>query len=327
MASGAPDWWIQGIIPMSWLNLSDTPGDFVGRAGLVPEVNAGEDALAFSAAKIDAHASRHQVGGSDAMTALYTDAAARAAINDIFGSDGKADKDIDFDTNILLSGRTRLGQQVVVNDGQITQNAYYDDPNWKYIANGYALMITMEDDTGKVIIKTAPSGSADGTITFTARFTLDDSGNLTDVVTYDGIDLSKSFTIHPAAYKPTRATHVFALAGGELDNLSTLNAQTFMANVKMPHGKTVNALALFGFRDDASATLQLTLHRSDLFGNTALMGDISATWTDGYNGGTDSSINNAVIDTESYVYYSVINIDPNDAVGDVRFCAARVGFA
>jgi len=43
-------------------------------------------------------------GDASAHHAKYTDAEARAAINDIFGADGKADVDIDLDTHTLKGG-------------------------------------------------------------------------------------------------------------------------------------------------------------------------------------------------------------------------------
>jgi len=54
VASGSPDWWARtiGEIPLTFLDLTDTPTVYNGKAGLVPEVNAAEDALVWSGPKL-----------------------------------------------------------------------------------------------------------------------------------------------------------------------------------------------------------------------------------------------------------------------------------
>lgn len=360
MASGAPDWWIQGIIPLSYVNLDDTPGDYIGRAGLVPEVNAGETALAWSAAKIDGHKSRHAVGGADALAhsdldpqtsdhhvryadsevdaivlthkniagahhTKYSDAEARAAINDIFGSDGKADKDIDLDSNELITGRVKVGPQGNAATGRYSQNAYWTGSQWKLTANGYALLFQLSDSAGNVIIYSAPSGSADDVITWTARFTLDVSGNLTAVATYDGIDLRKPVMVSCAAFIASTAAGGWTLDGNQLVN-SGLLSQYFYAGVNLPDGLDVSELRLYGYRDDAAATLEVKLYRSAGAGSSTEMASVTANWTSGWSNLPDSTISSATVDNSTYCYYLRLQLDPNNAVGDVTLGAARISF-
>ena len=58
------------------------------------------------------------IANASAHHVKYTDAEARAAINDIFGSDGKADKDIDLDAQVLQVGGTQVvgAQQAAESD-------------------------------------------------------------------------------------------------------------------------------------------------------------------------------------------------------------------
>lgn len=64
---GEKDWYVSGVFNMAFINLNDTFGDYVDRAGLVPKVNAVEDALEPSDAQIDSHVSRHESGGADEL--------------------------------------------------------------------------------------------------------------------------------------------------------------------------------------------------------------------------------------------------------------------
>ena len=339
MSSGAPDWWIQGIIPMLFLNLGDTPGDYEDRAGLILKVNADEDALEFSDSEIDDHAADHEEGGSQEIThnsldlgvsdhhTKFTALEARQAINSIFGADGKADKLIDLDTFALHSGRTRFGLQVVNTDGQITQNAYYDAPNWKYIANGYAMMLTMEDDTGNIILKTAPSGLADGVITFTARFTLDVSGNLISIANIKGIDLKAPVSINHSAFVPKYSSYNYSRTFDQLANRTVTSNQSFFAHVQLPHGLTVNRVDLYGYRNDVLSVLHLWMYRNDRAGGEDLMADITADWADGYGSKEDASIDDGLIDNDTYTYLFQLSIDPNNDVGDCAFSGAKISFA
>ena len=58
----------------------------------------------------------------------------------------------------------------------LSHNAYYDGGNWRYIANGFAT--NQYQFNGGYAWRTAPSGTAGNTISFTQAMTLDSSGRL-----------------------------------------------------------------------------------------------------------------------------------------------------
>ncbi len=361
MASGAPDWWIQGLIPMAWVNLVDTPGDYVDRAGLVPKVNAGESALEFSDAKIDDHKARHKYSGADEIDVSgltpgpheashrngstdvllhnnmargasdhhtkFTAAEARAAINDIFGADGKADKDIDIGNYILKGTHMRFGHVIDETQTMFMGNAYYDDPNFRYIVNGAACLIQFVEATGALYYSTAIIGVAAALISWNGRFTLNINGNLSGVATYDGIYLSKPVIVAPCEFMPSNDTIQYEVSGLKLENRGTFAAQYFYATLQLPHGKTVSRLDLYCYRDDPASSVWLNMYRTDReLGQTA-MAELIADWTDGYGSIADTSIVDAVIDNDTYVYYLLLRLQPNNAVADVHFTGAKISFA
>jgi hypothetical protein len=61
-------------------------------------------------------------------------------------------------------------------DINLSNNAYYDGTNWKYIASQEASNLLVNRNT--FAFRIAPSGNANDTITFTQAMTLDASGNL-----------------------------------------------------------------------------------------------------------------------------------------------------
>lgn len=94
----------------------------------------------------------------DAHHAKYTDAEARAAINDLFGADGKADKDIDFDAHEfqkvticrldgLVGGISKghfhydaaIGAYFFA--GKNTSNVYIDCDMYVYSGSAYKLLV------------------------------------------------------------------------------------------------------------------------------------------------------------------------------------------
>jgi len=339
MASGAPDWWIQGLIPLQFLNLSDTPGDYTDKAGLVPEVNPGEGGLEWSDAKIDAHKSRHVVGGADALAhsdlnpstsdhhVRFSAAEARAAINGIFGADGLATKQINLAGFTLVSGQVSLGPMVSAGLTHFTQNAYIDIATWRYRGDGYAVLFQMSDADGTTKIYTAPTGLTDGAISWTVRLTLDVSGNLTTVATYDGINLSKPIMIGPHAFVPRNDAYDWNITNDSLANRTSTASRSFYANIQMPHGKTVSEVKLYGYREDGDAVMSIVLRRNDMANSTDEMGTVIANWTSGWSSLADTGINNAVIDNDTYSYFLVVTLDPNDAVGDVEFSGCKISFA
>ena len=361
MASGAPDWWIQGLIPMAWLNLVDTPGDYTLRAGLVPKVNAGEDALEFSDGKIDAHKARHKSGGADEIDisgltpglhetthrsggtdillhsnlnpqpsdhhTKFTAANARAAINDIFGADGKADATIDLDAQKLLSGRAGFGNQAGADVNYCTQNAYYDAPNWKYIADGFAVMWYMYDVDGEFRLHNAPTGLAGNVITWTLRMKIDIDGKMTGVTSYNGMVFNAPVSVSAAAFHPAIDTQDWTFDNRNLYNRLSLDAQSFLAHVQLPQGQTVNELKLYAYRGGSGGDVGIWLYQNDLAGTAAEMATVAADWGTGYDSKVDSTIQEPVIDNDTYSYHLKCIIDPNTGVNNCWFCGAKISFA
>ena len=339
MASGAPDWWIQGIIPMTFLSIFDTPAEYDDHAGQVPKVNAGEDALEFSDAVIDAHKSRHVVGGADALAhtdlnpqpadhhAVFTAAHARASINDIFGSDGKADADINLDGKQLKDSYMRLGHLKGDSQNFFTNNLYYDAPNWKYITNGFGSYIRFERSNGAVYIYTAVSGVADAIASMVVRFKLDVNGYLDYVRRFDGVWLSKPVSVGPHIFVPASEGYAWFRNNTSLNNRASDSQQLFYGSVQLPHGKTVSKLDLYGYRTDVDSTLAIELRRNNRANTSVLMATCTSNWTDGWGTIADSSITSATIDNDNYSYDIKLEIFTKDNPGDVYFSGARISFS
>ena len=98
-----------------------------------------------------------------------------------------------------------------------------------------------------------------------------------------------------------------------------LAGTAYYAPVILPQGARVTKLTLYAFRDDALATLELTMKRVDNVGTVVIMATVNATWTDGAGSGYDDSIDDDVIDNENYSYLLRLVLTPNDSVTDVRF--------
>jgi hypothetical protein len=65
-----------------------------------------------------------------------------------------------------------------VASGYIASNAYYNGTNWIYHKSNYSAQYEINNNAGKHIWYTAPSGTAGTAISFTQAMTLDNSGNL-----------------------------------------------------------------------------------------------------------------------------------------------------
>jgi hypothetical protein len=65
-----------------------------------------------------------------------------------------------------------------VASGYIASNGYYNGTNWVYTKSNYAAIYEINNNSGKHLWSTAPSGTAGNTITFTQAMTLNSSGYL-----------------------------------------------------------------------------------------------------------------------------------------------------
>lgn len=133
-------------------------------------------------------------------------------------------------------------------------------------------------------------------------------------------------SIHPAAFIPLDDAEDWDVTAVRLANRASLNLQGFYAPVILPHGVTVTKVTLYGYRDDAAASMLLRLRRTDRQGSNDIMALAQANWTDGYNSIYDDTIASALIDNENYSYSLELQLNPNDSVNDVRFTGAKIAF-
>lgn len=361
MAYGAPDWYILGLYPLQFLQLEDTPGEYTDKAALGVKVDAAEENLEFTDMAPDAHKDRHKSGGADEIdiTGLtpklheathrsggtdvllhsnlnpqtsdhhvkFSAANARAAIGDIFGADGKADGNINLDSHSIISGSSLIGPVSDDTYNGMMYNVYWDDPAWRFIADGYATFFYLYNDGSIRMFTSTISGLADGAITWKATFMIDADGNLTLVATYDGISLSKPIMVAPAAFQPRYDTYDYDVTYVALHNRTSLTVQGYVAPVYLPHGKTVSELKLYGFRDDGSAAMYLALIRSNMAGGNVTIADVSADWTNDYGSHEDQSITSGLINNDTYNYALYLELNPNNNVNDVQFTGAKISFA
>jgi len=131
----------------------------------------------------------------------------------------------------------------------------------------------------------------------------------------------------PPAFLPGDDTYDFDIACNYLMNRASLEMQLFRAPVILPQGVTVTKLTLYGYRDDAAATLQLILQRGSRTGMPLSMAMVTAGWTTGNNSGYIDSIDYATIDNETYNYTLQIMLNPNDSVNDVKLTGALIEFS
>jgi hypothetical protein len=73
-------------------------------------------------------------------------------------------------------------QMALASNGNLSFNAYVDNPSgtpgWKYLQNGYAADIYLNQGNGKLTLVAAASGSAGAAVSYTGSLTIDAVGNL-----------------------------------------------------------------------------------------------------------------------------------------------------
>ena len=134
----------------------------------------------------------------------------------------------------------------------------------------------------------------------------------------------KPLAMGPEHFGPLNDTYQFFRDATVLRNSTVLTIQNFYAPVVLPQGAKVQKVTLYGYRDDALATLGLRMYRSDRVGNMLIMADMSADWTDGYGSIEDTTIDYDTIDNETYTYDLMVSLSPNDDVNDVRYTAGVI---
>ncbi|MCK4240821.1 MAG: hypothetical protein KAX30_04300 [Candidatus Atribacteria bacterium] len=130
-----------------------------------------------------------------------------------------------------------------------------------------------------------------------------------------------------AAFVPSNDQYDWTLGNGWLQNRTTLTVQYFRAGVYIPDGVIVSKVTLVGYRDDASSVMAVYLKRADASNISANMAAFAADWTSGHSSGYDDSIDNATIDNDTYSYFVLLALDPNDSVNDIWFRHVQIDFS
>jgi hypothetical protein len=114
--------------------------------------------------------------------------------------------------------------------------------------------------------------------------------------------------------------------GSSVYSISNTVLGTGYASINIPDGATVTALKVYWNRNDAVATGDCDLIRADFNESETIMATADSNASTGFHSVTDTTITNAVIDYDNYMYYIKIVVDPNDNKTDVKFLAAEVTY-
>jgi len=134
--------------------------------------------------------------------------------------------------------------------------------------------------------------------------------------------------IPPSAFAPKyhSALQDWAIDWTKVKNYSVLTSEYFFAPVNFPNGAVVTGLTLYGYRNDADATMTLSLVRNDRQGSVGSMAAVTADWTSGYSNKNDASIDDSTVDNDTYDYSLRLNLAPNDGADDVWLSGAKITF-
>lgn len=229
----------------------------------------------------------------------FTAVEARAAINNIFGADGKADVDINLDTHKLINV-----VDPVTDQGGDTKKARNDA-----ISTHAGLATVHQDAPGLIETHRLVAGAHH------ARYT--------------DAEVRAAFSpivIGAAQFLPEHDTNDWSFSNNYLMNRSSLTLQYFYAGIRFPPGVTITKITMYGYRDDADSSILCYFRRGDLVGSYVNMGFISADWTTGWSSSYDNTINYSVIDNTQFSYFMLIALNPNNSVWDVRFSAIIIEF-
>jgi hypothetical protein len=136
---------------------------------------------------VDGSAATPAIRGSDANTGIFFPAADTIAFAEggveSMRLDSAGNVGVGITPNAWAPSGTRAVQVLrgslwhdSVGFLSITNNAFYDGANWKYIANQFASQYAQVNSTHQWF--TAPEGTAGNNVTFTERARIDSSGNL-----------------------------------------------------------------------------------------------------------------------------------------------------
>ncbi len=133
-------------------------------------------------------------------------------------------------------------------------------------------------------------------------------------------------SIHPSSFIPGDDTIDYVTKESGLTERTSFSAFDFFAPVILPNAVTITKLTLYAYRDDGSASLGINLFRCNDAGTKSQMALVSAGWEDGNGSGYDDTIVNPVIDNTAFSYVIELNMNPNDAILDVRLRRIQIDF-
>lgn len=118
----------------------------------------------------------------------------------------------------------------------------------------------------------------------------------------------------------------YQMALGAFKNTNVaFNVKTYLADCPLPHGVTVTEFSITAYRDDAASALTISLYRINKDnGGAVAMATCTAAGVGGDHEVVDNTINNALVDLESYYYMLHMTIDNNNADTDVYLRSAAV---
>jgi len=203
----------------------------------------------------------------------FTPGEARDAINNIFGADGRANANINLDGHKLEN----VAAAVFGTDGVRLQCVTSR-------ISTHADLPTVHQDAPALIATHSAIAAAHH-----AKYTNAEARAVHSPLSVSAHD-----------FIPSQDTYDFVLSSGLLRHRTTLTVQYFDTGIILPHGVTVTKVTLFGWRDDAAASLVLYLIRANRAGGISVMASVSANWTTGYSSRADTTITNPVIDNINY---------------------------
>ncbi|MBA7494449.1 hypothetical protein ES702_05025 [subsurface metagenome] len=273
----------------------------------------------------------------------FTAAEARAAINNIFGADGKADVDIDLDTHKLINVVDPVGDQDAdtkkARETALTTHAalptiHQNAPNLiethrldvdahhgRY-TNGEAQTVA---DARILIHKNIATAHQDAP-TLIENHRLVPGAHHAKYTDAEARAVYSPISIPAAAFMPRHDTYNWSNYGSYLMNRTDLTSQSFTAPVFFPPGVTVTKVVLYGYRNDADAILSLALYRIGRDASATLMSNNIANWIDEWNSIEDTTIIVPTIDNVNYSYVFILALDPDVSVLNVRLNSAKIEF-
>lgn len=255
-------------------------------------------------------------GDEAAHHAKYTDAESRAAINDIFGSDGKADKIINLDNQELteVSSLYFSGLQI----GNAISRLYYNGANgnfyfWGRNAAGDYINIALRKYTGTGWEVLATDPVVDTKISTHKDIASAHHDKYTDV------NAQAACKLYGDLFWSCPGNH-FSTAYPDVDNItksglgyiqSNADGIYFSIGVSLPHGSIVTKVIVYGNAAAEAETWYLRrIKLVDKIWNELAIASINT---------EDTSIGYETIDNSLYSYYFVTtSLDTNDEIWGAR---------